>query len=222
MQALFEIVRPRDLAHVVGQPKAVKIAQRVIDAGAGGKAIMLTGPSGSGKTTIGRIIADSVADRYWIEESDASGFDSARLDYIAQACRQYGGGDKGGRAYIVNECHGLNQTQIRKLLVMLEHIPSHVVWIFTTTSDGAEKLFDDQIDAGPLTSRCIQIPLTNQGTAPAFAAFLHDAAKAHGFNGCADAEAVALRIVRKHKGNLRAALQEVEAGAMLAESAGVA
>lgn len=42
MTYLFETYRPRCLADVVGQPKAVAVAQRLIDRGAGGLCISLT------------------------------------------------------------------------------------------------------------------------------------------------------------------------------------
>lgn len=72
-------------------------------------------------------------------------------------------------AVLVNESHGLSAGAIRQLLVVLERIPGHVVWIFTTTRAGQENLFDDQIDAGPLTSRCIVIQLSQKGLCKPFA-----------------------------------------------------
>jgi hypothetical protein len=63
-----------------------------------------------------------------------------------------GFGDKSGRAFIVNEAHGLRKDVIRQLLVMLERIPPHVVWVFTTTIEGQESLFEDYDDASPLLS----------------------------------------------------------------------
>ena len=43
---------------------------------------------------------------------------------------------KGGRAYIVNEAHAMNKQAVAQVLTILERIPPHVVWIFTTTSAG--------------------------------------------------------------------------------------
>jgi hypothetical protein len=40
--------------------------------------------------------------------------------------------EKGGRAVIINEAHGLRKDVIRQLLVTLERIPPHVVWVFTS------------------------------------------------------------------------------------------
>ena len=61
-----------------------------------------------------------------------------------------------GRAYIVNEAHGLRKDVIRQLLVVLERIPPHSLWIFTTTIEGQEAIFEDYDDASPLLSRCLR------------------------------------------------------------------
>ena len=60
----------------------------------------------------------------------------------------------------MNEAHGLRKDVIRQMLVTLERIPSHVVWIFTTTTEGQEGLFEDYDDAAPLLSRCLPLPLS--------------------------------------------------------------
>ena len=78
-----------------------------------------------------------------------------------------GWGEKGGRAFLVNEAHGLRKDVIRQFLVMLERIPSHVVWIFTTTTEGEQGLFEDYDDAGPLLSRCLPLPLARRDLAKA-------------------------------------------------------
>ena len=75
----------------------------------------------------------------------------------------YGLGDKPGRAFIVNEAHGLRKDTIRQLLVLLERLPNHVVMIFTTTNEGQESLFDDYSDANPLLSRCARLDLARRG-----------------------------------------------------------
>jgi hypothetical protein len=96
---------------------------------------------------------------------------------------------------------------------MLERIPSHVVWIFTTTTEGEQGLFEDYDDAGPLLSRCLSLPLARRDLAKAFAQRCKDIAEKEGLDGRPIDQYV--RLIQKHRQNLRAALQEVESGAML-------
>ena len=60
MTLLYEQYRPRTLDEVVGQPKAVAVVRRLIDNGAGGRAVWISGPSGSGKTTLAKGIVNGL------------------------------------------------------------------------------------------------------------------------------------------------------------------
>ena len=124
----------------------------------------------------------------------------------------YGGG-KGGRAFIINEAHGLKKAATRRFLGILERIPPHVCFIFTTARVGQEALFDDNIDASPLLSRCIVVNLTNQGLAKVFAAHCRRIATAAGLNGRPMSSYV--RLAQDCKNNCRAMLQSIEAGDMM-------
>jgi replication-associated recombination protein RarA len=209
---LFEKHRPRSLEEVVGQERAVSTVRRLIDRGVGGSAVWLSGPSGAGNTTLARIIAESVADPFFVREYDsADQLTGAELDDLERTLRLSAWG-KGGRAVILNEAHGLRQSSIRRLLGMLENIPARVVWVATTTWDGEEALFDG-IDASPLLSRFTPIRLTNQGLAKVFAERVRTIAQAEGLDG-QPVEAY-VKLLQKHKNNCRAALNEIEAGAML-------
>lgn len=211
---LYEKWRPTEWADVIGQDKAVAALDAVRESeGFGGNAIFITGASGTGKTTLARLIAGEIADRFWVTELDAQELSMDRLRKIEQGQYQYGGG-KGGRAVIVNEAHGLRADVIRKLLCMLEAIPGHVTWVFTTTHDGADKLFGDQIDAHPLLSRCHAIRLTTQGLAQPFAAFLKRVAKSEGLDGQPVARYV--RLLAECHNNLREAFEVIAAGGMTA------
>jgi hypothetical protein len=101
------------------------------------------------------------------------------------------------------------------LLGLLERLPSHVCIIFTTTRDGEEKLFDDQIDASPLLSRCVEVRLTSQGLCKPFAARVKAIAEAEGLDGQPIARYE--QLARDCKNNMRRMLMAVESGAMAAE-----
>ena len=211
---LYEQHRPKRLDDVLGQPKAVKTIQRLIERGMGGRALWISGASGTGKTTLARIVAGSIADDFYITEYDtADQLNVAAIDKLAKDMSYFAPG-KGGRAYIINESHGLRKAVIRRLLGLLEHIPAHVAIIFTTTKDGEAGLFDDSIDASPLLSQCIKTVLTNQGLASVFAIHCMKIATAENLNGKLLQSYI--KLAAKCKNNCRMMLNEIESGYMLA------
>jgi replication-associated recombination protein RarA len=210
---LFEKYRPRTLDHVIGQPKAVATIGQIESRSIGGRAFWISGASGIGKTTLARIIAGMIADLFFVTEYDsADQFTQSEFDRMAQSIHLHALG-KGGRAWIVNEAHGLRRALVRQLLGILERLPGHCVVIFTTTRDGEQSLFDDQIDAHPLLSRCVLLPRTNQGLAQAFAKRAREIAETEGLND--KPHAAYLRLVQRCHNNMRAVLQAVESGEML-------
>jgi replication-associated recombination protein RarA len=218
MQSLAERYRPQSWNDVVAQDDVLKrlsgIRQRF--GTLGGRAYFLSGPSGAGKTTIGRLIAHEVAGcDYGVFELDAS---DLTADFLADFQRRIVGRPLGGTGWAVtlNEAHGLNRQQIRRLLTTIEPeggLPSYVVWCFTTTNSGEEKLFEDYDDAGPLLSRCIQLPLARRGLAEAFATRAQWIAQREGLDGRPLTDYV--RLLQKCRNNLRMALAEIEAGIMV-------
>jgi len=213
---LAERYRPTALADVLGQERIVRVLERLPSFG--GRAFWIAGPSGAGKTTLAKIIADGVADDFATVELTGRELTAGELNgLLAQA---YRGRPLGGRgwAIIVNEAHGLSRHAIERLLDCLDSgaIPPWVVWIFTTTLAGQDKIFDDMIDAHPLLSRCLELPLALRGLAEPFARHALDIAIAEGLGNEADYSKV-LRLVKEKRNNLRAVLSAIEAGALLGD-----
>jgi len=215
MANIYEKYRPKKWSQVKGQSRAVQIIRQMKQRGLAGRAFWISGISGSGKTTIARLIASEVADELFTKEFDsAEEFNQEAYQEVEREMYLYGGGKKRGRAFIINEAHGLRVWMIRRLLGLLERIPKHVVFIFTTTKAGQAGLFEQQIDAGPLLSRCVNIPLnSNDGLAKVFAKHCKRIAEAEGLDG--KPLSVYIELARELKNNCRAMLMAVESGQMI-------
>jgi DNA polymerase III gamma/tau subunit len=177
-----------------------------------GRAFWISGQSGTGKTTIARLLAAEVADEVCVQEVDASALTVAQLRELEREMQVRGWGEKGGRAYVINEAHGLRKDVIRQLLVLLERIPSHVVIVFTTTVEGQDSLFEDYDDAAPLLSRCLRLDLARRDLARPFAERAQMIAHLEGLDGRPIEHYV--RLMQSCRNNFRAALQAIEAGEM--------
>ena len=209
---LYEKYRPKQWDDVIGQDKIVAQIQQLRRRGLAGRAYWISGQSGTGKTTIARLLAADVADEWYIEEVDATSLTPASLNRIESAFQLYSMG-KGGRCVIINEAHGLSRPAVRQLLVLLERLPSHVVMIFTTTTEGQLTFFEDKQDAAPLLSRCLRLDLARRGLAEPFAQRAYEIANKEDLNGQPIERYI--RLCKDNRNNLRAVLQSIEAGIML-------
>ena len=221
-KALFEAYRPTDLDGVVGQVAAVRQVQTVLKRGWGGRAWWITGPSGAGKTTLARIIAAVGADELAVEELDAQRLTPAKVRELVGAYCYRSLFGRGGRAFIVNEAHGMRKDTMRELLTAIEPqggLPEHIVWVFTTTKQGEAALFDNDVggDAAPLLSRCVEVQLQYDGAArQAYAERARSIAVKEGIDGLP--LNVYLNAVDSSKGNMRRVLQRIESGAFKADA----
>src|ERR1700691_446667 len=105
---LTERYRPACWQEVVGQDKIVSRVKALASREAlSGRAYWISGQSGTGKTTIARLIAHEVADDFSVVELDAAAMTVNDVVALRDSMSIRGWGEKAGRAYIVNEAHGL-------------------------------------------------------------------------------------------------------------------
>lgn len=209
---LVDQYRPRSWSEVIGQPKAIAKIDALRPRGLGGRAYFITGASGTGKTTIAKILAAEVAADWSTVEVDASTLTPTEIVDLERMGRGRAI-DGSGWAFIVNEAHAIRKPSIRALLDVLERLPDYVVWIFTTTVEGAQGMFEDCDDSHPLLSRCSLIPLARRDLAKPFAARAREIAQAEKLDGQPIERYI--RLLQDCGNNMREALQRIESGEMV-------
>ena len=212
--SLADDLRPQSYEQVIGQDTAItKVKFLESKRGLTKRAIWISGLSGTGKTSIAQIIAEKISPTWWKEFDGKNVTVKDFADWRESVkCKPM---LDDGYCLIVNEVHCLSSKVIILLLNMLEALPDYVCVILTTTKEGELSLFEDNIDASPLTSRCSIINLESRGEKleTAFSIYLRKISREHGLGDRPLADYVAL--VRRHNFNLRACIQSLESGEML-------
>lgn len=216
---LYDRYRPKSWSEIIGQGPTVKALQRIAASpeGFAGKSLWISGPSGSGKTSIARLVAKEAAGEWGYTEIDAQKVTLDWLRTIADRCRMRPLGDRSLQVQLVNEAHNLRGPCVSELQTILEtkSIQRNSCWIWTTTTEGQTLFGESKFDALPFLSRCLQFKLESARYLEKFAARVKEIAVAEGLDGAPLGEYVDL--MKRVRGNFRAALCEVESGRMFRE-----
>jgi len=209
-QPLWQEYRPKTYAEVVAQDKAIEVLARLRKRSLYGRAYWISGKSGTGKTTIARILAAELADPYCITAVSGNQVNAEFLREMESGL-QYRGFGRGGKVWIVDEAHLLRAPMVSRLLTILEDLPDFAAVIFTTTRQGEDRLFEENIDAGPFASRCVDLALAQRDLIKPLAARAREIAVDAGIDGKPIERYE--KLLREKRSNMRHALEAIEEGA---------
>ena len=218
-EPLFERHRPRTYADVAGQDLAIKVLDTLRPRGLGGRGYYLSGPSGFGKSSIGYLISAEIAPDIGLTQFDATQLTPKDVEDWRRSCRSKTFEAPGGRVLMIDEAHGLRKDTVKMLLNLLDgqtRLPEYCSVILTTTCEGQLQLFEGNVDAFPLMSRCVVLPMATKldDVVLPFAIRMRKIAQAEQLDGRSLVDYLAQ--VRRNKGNLRMCLNEIESGIMMA------
>jgi DNA polymerase-3 subunit gamma/tau len=139
--ALYRKYRSRSLDEIVGQDHVTKLLSAAIKKDQVAHAYLFTGPRGTGKTSIARILAHSINDLPYDDESthlDIIEIDAASNNGVEDIRDlrervQIAPVSAKKKVYIIDEVHMLSKPAFNALLKTLEEPPEHVVFILATT-----------------------------------------------------------------------------------------
>lgn len=196
--------RPHDLKDIIGQDNAILKIERLLrlitDNGCQPLAVLLTGPSGCGKTTTAEALARELNSDPWhgtyrIDSRDCDLAAVKELESNAQLCAP----GTGWKTYIIDECHEITKGAQGRLLNTLEALPNRRCIVATSTQP-------EPFPNAALTSRFLHIKLERPDAAAA-AARIEEIARHEAVTP--PPRLAILDILRRHSGNLRAAINEI-------------
>lgn len=136
-ESFAELFRPKNPKQLIGEAQK-KVAQTLLDNVQKGKIIqevLFSGDSGIGKTTIARMYISAVLG-YEYDGNPYNCGDKTGIDYVRNSINatiNYLPLDSNYRVYFLDEIHKLSEEAQSGLLVTIEPVPEHVLFVACTT-----------------------------------------------------------------------------------------